>query len=158
MLEKIKTHLSKAWEFITLYKKSVISFMSVFVFWLFFFHYTDVNEVAICRNIITGETYLDSIAGPNITAPWVQVAQIDTRPRRICVECDCKNISCMLVTFKKEEWKEFVRVEGFRYYWWANRFSFNMSHKKTYRGVDDILKGYAFDGSKHKFIEIKEAI
>jgi len=158
MLSKIKAFFIKLKELLYQYKKTTVTLGSIFLFWLFFFHYTDVNEVAICRNIVTGDMYLDSIPGPNITAPWVQVAKIDTRPQRLCIECNCRNINCFLVSFDYSGWKDFVNKEGFRYYWWSNRFSFNMGHKKTYRGMDDILKSYAFDGSKYKFIKIEQRL
>lgn len=154
MLKKLTTALSNAWSFIVYYKKSTITVISIFFFWLFCFHYTDVNQVAICRNIFSGEVYLDSIAGPSITPPWVQVARIDTRPQRICVDCDCRNITCALVSFNPKGWKDFVKREGFRYYWWSNRFSFNPGHRREYRGVNDIIRGYAFDGVKYEFITI----
>lgn len=145
-------------EFIIFYKKTTISILSVFFFWLFCFHYTDVNQVAICRNFISGEIYLDSVAGPNITAPWVQVSRIDTRPTRICVECGCRNITCYLVSFNPKGWKDFVNKEGFRYYWLSNRFSFNFGHRDEYRGMKDILRGYAFDGYQYKFIKIEQKL
>jgi len=158
MLRKITTVLNNIWSLILSYKKIIISFFSIFFFWLFCFHYTDVNQIAICRNIFSGEVYIDSVAGPNITAPWVQVARIDTRPHRICVDCDCRNINCMLVTFNPKGWKDFVRREGFRYYWWSNRFSFNPGHKREYRGIEDILRGYTFDGGDYEFITIEKTL
>lgn len=158
MLQKLKTLYNKARSFVLLYKRTFISVSSVFLFWLFCFHYTGVHQVGICRNVITGETWLDSISGPNITAPWVQVARIDTRPHRICIECNCRNVNCVLVSFNPEGWKDFVKREGFRYYWWSNRFSFNSGHKKEYRGMNDVLRGYAFDGVEYSFIKIEKSL
>ncbi len=145
-------------KFFAKFKKTIIGIIAIFSFWLFFFHYTDVNQVAICRNIFTGEMYLDSIPGPNLSAPWVQVSRIDIRPKRICIDCDCKNINCVLVSFKPEHWRKFVKIEGFRYYWWSNRMSINFGHSNETRGIDDILRSYAFDKYKHDFIEISSEI
>lgn len=140
------------------HKRITITVTSIFMFWLFCFHYTNVHQVGICRNIFTGETWLDDVPGMSITAPWVQVARIDTRPHRVCVECNCKNATCVLVSFDSNGWKEFVEREGFRYYWWSNRFSFNSGHKEEYRGMRDILRGYAFDGHNYSFIKIEKSL
>jgi hypothetical protein len=121
--------------------------------WLMFFHWTGVHEISIRRNIVTGEVSIDSIAGPEITAPWVQVSTIDIRPRRLCVDCDCRALNCKLVEFVPSKWKGFVEREGFRYYWLSNRISFNSGSEKTYRGMDWILRGYAFDQQSHTFIK-----
>lgn len=123
--------------------------------WLLCFHWTGIQEVGIRRNLITGQLSLDSIAGPEITPPWVQVSKIDTRPRRLCIECDCKNMNCILVSFNIQGWKEFVEREGFEYWWWSNRFSFNSGSNREYRGMDWILRGYTFDNTNYSFI-IKE--
>ena len=102
--------------------------------------------------------WIDTIPGYNITAPWVQVSRIDTRPQRVCVDCDCRNLNCQLASFDPDGWEEFVRYEGFRYYWWSNRFSFNPGHKNEYRGMNDILRGYAFDGKEYPFIKREKSL
>jgi hypothetical protein len=127
-------------------------------FWSFMFHWTGVHQVGIVRNIISGNIYIDTVPGPNITMPWVQVVRIDTRPHRICVECACTNMTCTLVSFRKEGWKNLIEKEGFRYYWWDNRFSFNMGHRKEYRGINDLFKGYALDGRTHNFLNYHQEI
>jgi hypothetical protein len=135
-----------------------ITTLSLSFFYFFCFHYINVHEVGIRRNIINGELSIDKTPGMYISAPWVQVAKIDTRPQRLCIECDCRNITCILVSFNPEGWREFVQKEGFRYYWWSNRFSFNSSHKNEYRGMKDILKGYAFDGYQYSFLKFEKNI
>lgn len=127
-------------------------------FYFFCFHYVNVHEIGIRRNIINGELSIDKKPKMYVSAPWVQVAKIDIRPQRLCIECDCKNITCHLVSFNYEGWEEFVRLEGFKYYWWSNRVSFNLSHKNEYRGMKDILKGYAFDGKKYSFLKFEKNI
>jgi len=128
----------------------------LFVFYLTCVHYTDYHEIGIVRNDFTGETSIDSVSGFGITAPWVQVAKIDIRPVRICVTSSTRNFNCKLASFDKRYWDEFVSLEGFRYYWWANRFSFNSGYKEEYRGMKDIIRGYAFDEHPKKFIKIIE--
>lgn len=138
-------------------RKYLLGILGIFLFWLGFVNYTNFQEVAIRRNIITGNTQIDSIPGFNVTAPWVQVARLDTRPHRVCIECKCRNINCELVSFDPKGWKELIEKEGFRYYWWSNRFSFNSGHKNEYRGLIDVLKGYSFDGD-YTFIDKQKEI
>lgn len=131
---------------------SIVATLVLFSY-LSLFHWTSVHEKTILRNIITGELTLDSTAGPGITAPWVQAVNMDTRPRRICVECACTNMTCVLVSFEPGGWRTLIEREGFRYFWWDNRFSFNFGHRQEYRGLDDLLKGYSMDGQEHPFIK-----
>ena len=63
-------------------KFSLIISSSLFMIWLMFINYTDVHEVNIRRNHLSGETTLDSISGFNLSWPWVQIISIDTRPIR----------------------------------------------------------------------------
>ena len=138
-------------------KTVAISLFSFFIFWLSCIHWTNVHQVAITRNIFTGEMNIDTVPGIQISAPWVQVSRIDIRPLRVCVDCDCRNINCRLVTFKVEGWRDFVAKEGFRYYWWSNRISFNSGNKEEYRGMKNILRGYSFD-SEYKFIKSEQIL
>lgn len=138
-------------------KYILILFTTLLTFWIGFIHWTNVHQVAIKRNIFTGEMSIDTIPGINISAPWVQVSRIDVRPVRVCVDCSCRNINCRLVTFKHEYWKDFVDKEGFRYYWWANRFSINIGNREEYRGMKNILRGYSFDDEQN-FLEKKQII
>jgi hypothetical protein len=64
-------------------------------------------------------------------------------------------MNCILVSFNIQGWKEFVDREGFEYWWWYNRFSFNSGSNREYRGMDWILRGYTFDNTNYSFI-IKE--
>lgn len=123
-----------------------------------FVNYTDVHEVNIKRNHFSGETSLDSISGFNVSWPWVQICSIDTRPVRICVTSSTRNFNCMLVSFDPNGWREFVDNEGFYYYWWANRISFNMGYDDEYRGMKDLIRGYSFDLNKRSFIKIEKEL
>jgi hypothetical protein len=147
---------------IQLYKSQIIKILSgtslIFLFWLFCFHWTDPHEVGITRNFFSGTLELDSVGGFNITAPWIQVTKIDIRPTRVCISSSTKNFNCRLVQFQKEYYKEFIESEGFKYYWWCNRISFNTGHNEEYRGMRDVLRGYAFDKNSRKFITIIEEL
>ncbi len=120
-------------------------------------HYTEPNEVAIVRNWITGELELDNQAGFNCTPPWVTVAIIDIRPARVCLtSAGHAAFNCKLVQFEPRAYQEFIATEGFRYYWFANRFSFNFGYHDEYRGMRDILRGYAFSAKHYSFVRILE--
>ncbi|MEK6833084.1 MAG: hypothetical protein AABY32_03475, partial [Nanoarchaeota archaeon] len=92
--------------------------------------------------------------GWNLTAPWVYIPEIDTRPIRVEVSSAGHGFSAKLVQFNKEYWKEFVITEGVYYYWWANRISFNPGYDEEHRGIKDILRGYAYSSKKYPFINI----
>ena len=140
------------------YVKIGAGVLLAFLFWCACLHYTDSHQVAIARNLITGEMWLDEKPGLNITAPWTKVVRIDTRPHRVCVSSATRNFNCRLVEFNSVGWKELVQLEGLRYYWWDNRFSFNGGYDEEYRGVDDLLRGYAFDTQSRSFIRVIEQI
>lgn len=129
-------------------------FSLLFLFWLLCFNYNGQHHISINRNLITGKVTM-SRGGMYITAPWVQASRIDIRPFRVCLDCGCKNINCKLVVFNPDGWEDFVKREGFKYYWLVNRLSFNISYEHEYRGIKSILKGYT-DGKEYPFIIVKE--
>lgn len=151
MIGLVGMYVRLAW---SRYKYLFLIVGAIFTFWLTCFHWTSYTEVGIRRNIITGEMSLDDRPGPELTWPWVCVSVIDTRPRRLCIECGCRNMTCGLVEFNPAGWREFVRTEGFGYYWLTNRLSYNPAASREYRGMDYILMGYAFDTVPRKFINI----
>lgn len=124
----------------------------LFFLWFFFFSYNGSYRVSIHRNWVSGETSLNT-EGASITPPWVQIIRIDTRPVRACIECSCNNVSCDLVSFNPDGWKEFLEIEGYNYYWSRNRISFNYGHDKEYRGISNILRGYSFSDKNYTFIK-----
>jgi hypothetical protein len=118
------------------------------------FNHEDAYERALTYNLFTGELMLQDRAGWNTHAPWTLVTSIDLRPMRVCVTSSAQAaLNCKLVRFKVSEYRKFVETEGFRYYWWANRLSFNSGHKKTYRGFEDVVRGYAYSLERYPFIE-----
>ena len=128
--------------------------LAIFILYLAFVNYTEPTEVGIARNVVTGELILQRYGGFHITPPWTAVANIDTRPMRVCVTTAGRGFNCILVQFEPSNYKELVSVEGFRYYWWANRVSFNWGYNDEYRGTKDLLRGYAYSVKKYPFVKI----
>jgi len=115
-------------------------------------HYTEAYQAGITWNRITGELRLDTHAGIHITPPWVIASKVDTRPIRVCVTSAGQGFNCKLVQFEVGAWREFVAVQGFHYWWLANRISINMGYSDEYRGMKDLLRGYAYSTKQYSFI------
>jgi hypothetical protein len=128
------------------------------IFYVPFVHYTDTYETAIMHNKITGEIIIDEEAGFNITPFWVFVSSVDMRPQRVCVTTTAKIVNCKLAKFVSKNLKELVSREGFHYYWLSNRFSFNLGYDTEYRGMVDLLRGYAFSGGNYSFIKVVDEV
>ena len=120
------------------------------------YNYTDYSHCSINRNIFTGYMYIDTIPGHNLTFPWVQIVQVDLKPCRIPILSNSRTFNYKLVRFNPKFYREFVSTEGYRYYWWSNRISFNFGHDYESRGFFDVLKGYAYDSKKWDFIIIEK--
>lgn len=118
-----------------------------------FVNYLEPFEEGIARNFITGELYLQK-KGWNLTPPWVVVARVDARPIRVCITTAGRGFNCKLVQFEPSEYKMFVATEGFYYYWWANRISFNWGYNEEYRGMKDLLRGYAYGVKYYPFVAV----
>ena len=133
---------------------SAVCLTTVGCFYLACVHYTETYQAGIAWNRITGELKLDEHAGFHITSPWVAVSRIDTRPIRVCVTSSGRGFNCKLVQFEPSAYKEFVAVQGFHYYWLSNRISFNAGYDEEYRGMRDLLRGYAYSVKKYSFVTI----
>lgn len=119
------------------------------------FNYLDSYEVGLTWNVVTGETALQNRAGWHRRAPWVLVSKIDTRPQRVCITSAAHaGKNCKLVQFVPVFYREFVATEGFRWYWWSNRFSYNSGYPEEYRGFRDVLRGYAFSAQQYPFVRV----
>ena len=129
----------------------------VFMFYLAFYHYTDNYEFGLTYNLFTGEVKPDRHTGHHLTYPWVLETSIDIRPQRVCITSASRNINCRLVQFDTSEYRELIRREGFRYYWWYNRFSFN-SGQETYRGVTNLLLGHAYGANRCPCVKILQEV
>ena len=136
----------------------LILMMVMLIFLLGWVNFLDAHHLGIARNQITGEMWKMGPGGTYVTGPWVRVARVETRPIRVSVESAGRGYSGKLVQFQQEHWKQFVEVEGFRYWWWGNRISFNWGHEEEYRGIPNILRGYAYSPrlKEYKFIEVLE--
>ncbi len=119
-------------------------------------NYLDQYEVGIARNVYSGELTLQDRPGFQVTAPWVRVSAIDTRPMRVCITSSTRAYNCKLVQFVPSEFKTFVITQGFEYYWFVNRFSFNSGYTEEYRGMKDLMRGYAFSAKPYPFVKILE--
>lgn len=126
------------------------------LYYLSFLNYTEPTEVGIARNIFTGEMWLQEGGGWHKTLPWVRVARIDVRPMRVAIATSGHGFNARLIQFEPNEWRKFVEIEGFRYWWWANRISFNLGYDEEYRGMKDIMRGYAFGVKHYPFITTLE--
>lgn len=132
-----------------LFSKTLLVFV-----WLLFIHYTPQGIATLDRNIISGEITLNKKMGINFSYPWVQSTKIDLRPTRYCLDCSCSNMNCYLAQFDELGLDDFIKKEGWSYYWLRNRLSFNMGHQNEWRGWDNVLRGYVLD-SDHEFKFIK---
>jgi len=118
------------------------------------YHYTEATEIGIRLNLLTREVTRDT-PGWNVSAPWILVSHVDIRPTRVCVESTGRGtLNCKLVEFLPDKHREFVMTEGFRYWWWSNRFSFNAGYDREYRGMTDLLRGYAYSDKKFPFVKV----
>lgn len=122
-------------------------------FYLMCLNYAQPTDLPIARDIFSGETWNQG-GGWHLTAPWVEVAVIDTRPMRVEVTSAGHGFSAKLIQFDRKYWRDFVNTEGFYYYWWANRFSINFGYSEEHRGVRDIMRGYAYSAKHYPFLEI----
>ena len=139
-------------------KKLIISASTLLLISYFaLYHYSDSYESCINYNLFTGDMGLDEHTGHHLSYPWVFVSKIDTRPQRVCIVSASRNINCRLVQFDPTYYKELIQKEGFRYYWWYNRFSFN-SGQETYRGFTNLLVGYSYGVNRAHFVKVIQEI
>ncbi|KKR46338.1 MAG: hypothetical protein UT90_C0004G0050 [Parcubacteria group bacterium GW2011_GWA1_40_21] len=125
-----------------------------FLFYIGFVNCTEPTEIGIARNHISGKMWAQKNGGIHLTPLWVGVARVDIRPVRVAVTSAGRGYSAKLIQFNPEYWREFVDVEGWRYYWWANRFSFNFGYEEEYRGMRDLMRGYAYSAKQYLFLNI----
>lgn len=137
---------------------STVLISLLLTFYLACVHYTDIHQAAIVWDRFSGQMNIDTVPGFNISAPWTKVVKVETRPQRVCVTSATKSFNCKLVKFVPGMYKELLRVEGLHYYWLYNRISFNGGYSEEYRGVRDLLRGYAFSGKQYPFISILEEL
>lgn len=149
ILQKIKSLL-------TPYRSKIIRFFMILtplvLFYLLFVNVVKIHECTLNYNVISGNVICDTIPGIKINSPWVLVSNIDTRPARVCIDCACNNVTCELVAFNPNGYEAFLAKEGWSYYWLRNRLSFNSGNRNEWRGMDNVLRGYAFDKERYSFL------
>jgi len=133
------------------WKLAVSLGMPLLLAYLTTFNYVDQYEVGLGWNWISGEFSLQR-SGFHWTPPAVQVTRVDLRPQRVCITSSTKAVNCRLVQFEPKEYKKFLQTEGFRYFWWSNRLSFNFGYHEEYRGMRDVLRGYAYSEKEYPFV------
>ncbi len=144
--------LSKAWH--NRWVKRITPVLTgAVLFYLLCLNHNEPTQIGIARNRVNGAMWTQR-GGWHLTSPWVSVARVDTRPMRVAVNSAGHGYSAKLIQFAPEHWQEFVTVEGFRYWWWANRFSFNGGYDEEYRGMRDILRGHAYGTKSYPFLRI----
>lgn len=121
--------------------------------YLSFVHYLEPHQAGLGWNWVTGEVWLTQ-GGVHFSSPTMLVARIDTRPKRVCITSTTRAVNCRLVQFVLDDYRMFLKTEGFRYYWWSNRLSFNFGYDEEYRGWKDILRGYGFSVKPYSFIKV----
>ena len=125
------------------------------LFYLFCVNWIEPTQIGIAKNLFTKRVWtLDG--GIHFGAPWVLVSRVDTRPVRVSVNSAGRGTNSKLVQFNPKYWQEFINVEGWHYYWWANRFSFNFGYHEEHRGWKDIMRGYAYNAKQYPFIMVLE--
>lgn len=120
-------------------------------------HYLEYKVVGLTWNPFNGNVELVEKSGWNIRPPWVLLSKIDTKPTRVCITSAGRGVNCVLVKFEPDHYQEFVATEGFHLYWWYNRLSYNFGYNEEYRGMKDVLRGYAFGVQKYSFITVVES-
>lgn len=128
-------------------------FLAGLLFYFADINYVNFHEVGMTWNPFTGELGLQT-SGWYITPPWVIETSLDTRPQRVCITSATQSYNCRLVQFVPSEYKVLAQIQGFKYYWWANRISFNFGYQEEYRGFRDILRGYAYSTKSYPFIKV----
>ena len=139
-----------------LHTKASIVTVAILTAYLALFNSVSMHEVGIAFDPITGGTWLQQ-PGYYVTHPLVSVAVVDVRPHRVCVESASSRraTNCKLVHFDVRHYRDFVAVEGHRYYWLSNRLSFNSGYDTEYRGFVDVLRGYAYSSESYPFVVVR---
>lgn len=135
---------------------SILTFLGIFLFYLTCVYHVEPNEMGISWNPFSGKLSGDTLPGFYVSPPWEMASIIDLRPCRVCITSTANSYSCKLVSFQTSYWEDFVRTQGFGYWWWNNRISFNYGYDAEYRGFRDVLRGYAYSNKKYRFIEVSD--
>lgn len=148
--------LSIVREYAQIYKWYIIGVLSAIILYYATFTHIEVSEIGISRNFFSGHMELVP-TGWHLSPPWVGISVIDTRPFRVMVSTTGRGYNAKLIQFDSSHWQDFVNTEGWRYYWLDNRLSFNLgSGFQESRGIENILRGYAYSKKPYSFLKILE--
>lgn len=142
---------SKIWKWT---KRISIFILTWVILWTTLITYIEPTEAGISRNWFNGRINLLDRAGWHITPPWVWVCKIQTTPMRVSISTASNGYSSKLVQFNTQYYKEFIETEGWYFYWWYNRLSFNIGYDRNeeYRGFRDVMRAYAYAAKQYPFI------
>lgn len=110
--------------------------VALFVFWLFCLNHVDINEIGVAYDSSTGKLSKQE-CGWHVTEPWVKVTTIPTIPVRVEIYNNSRFILPKLVQFQPEYYKEFIEVEGFKYF----------------DSISMTLSQYAYSGKEWPFLK-----
>ena len=91
------------------------SLVALFFFWLLFLNHVDINEIGVAYDSRTGKLSKQE-CGWHLTEPWVEATTIPTIPVRVEIYNHNRFILPKLVQFQPEYYKEFIEIEGFKYF------------------------------------------
>jgi hypothetical protein len=151
-MAKVLSSLQTGFKWVKIGSCSLLVFLILYVC---FVTHIEPTEAGIGRNWFSGKLTLLDRSGWHVTPPWVWVSKVSTTPMKVSVSTASRAYNYKLVQFQKEYFKEFIETEGWYFYWWYNRLSFNIgySHDEEYRGFRDVLRGYAYSAKDYPFIK-----
>ncbi len=119
-----------------------VVFTLVFTYYLAFLNHTDINEIGVAYDSMSGQITVQDKPGWYTTSPMVRVAYLSTLPMAVEIPSEAAVITKKIVRFKKEGLDDFIRLQGFGY-------SMSSSLANT-------LLGYAYSGREWPFLEVMQ--
>jgi hypothetical protein len=119
-----------------------VSFVGLFLFFLFCLNHVHINEIGVAYNSMNGKVLIQDSPGWYATSPFVQVVTLSTLAHQVSIPSGAVVINTKIVRFKREGVEEFIRLQG---------FSYSLS-----QSLDNILMGYAFSGKEYPFLEVMQ--
>lgn len=156
MRKKLNQALDRLYSLSKRVKAAVAAAVVLIAFYFGCVTHVEPNEMGVDYNVFTGELRGDTAAGYYVSPPWRLVSMIDLRPMRVSISSTANSYGSKLVQFDKAHWREFVQTQGFGYWWWNNRLSFNSGYNTEYRGFRDVIRGYAYGNKRYEFIIVLE--
>lgn len=127
--------------------------IAITVWSIVFSTYTKVriDQIGISFNPFSGS--IDTLSsGRHFMSPFTLVSRIPTNPVKVCINGKNYSTNCKLLSFRKSEWRELIRLEGWRYYWWDNRLTISTIGQN--RGFSNLLFTHYY--LKSSFVNVEE--